>query len=263
MSLKFALIYVPPQAEMPSVQLQTRINIEIHPVYLAICEARPAKPSGRVKTRSQRAEGAKFQMTKVKICGIKNLSDARFAVDYGADAIGFVFAESIRNVSKEKARAIVQKLPPFVTTVGLFVNDTAETIEAICRFCGLDAIQLHGNERPSLLNKLKDFKTIKAFRIRNEEDILPIKKYKPDAILLDGYSENKMGGTGTSFDWKIAKKIKTLVPIILAGGLTHLNVSQAIKIVNPYAVDVSSGVESKPGKKDRKLIKRFIDAVKG
>ncbi len=202
-------------------------------------------------------------MTKVKICGIKTLSDAKFAVDYGADAIGFVFAESIRNVSKETARAIVRKLPPFVTTVGLFVNDTAENIEAICRFCGLDTIQLHGNERPSLLNRLKAFKTIKAFRIQNEKDIIPIRKYKPDAILLDGYSENKMGGTGTSFDWKIVKKLKTSIPVIVAGGLTHLNVSQAIRIVNPYAVDVSSGVESGPGKKDRKLIKKFIDAVKG
>ena len=202
-------------------------------------------------------------MTKVKICGIKTLSDAKFAVDYGVDAIGFVFAESIRNVSKEKARAIVRKLPPFVTTVGLFVNDTAENIEAICRFCGLDTIQLHGNERPSLLNKLKAFKTIKAFRIQNEKDIIPIRKYKPDAILLDGYSVNKMGGTGTSFDWKIVKKLRTSIPVIVAGGLTHLNVSQAIRIVNPYAVDVSSGVESIPGKKDRKLIKKFIDAAKG
>ena len=202
-------------------------------------------------------------MTKVKICGIKTLSDAKFSVDYGADAIGFVFAESIRNVSKEKARAIVRKLPPFVTTVGLFVNDTAENIEAICRFCGLDTIQLHGNERPSLLNKLKAFKTIKAFRIQNEKDIIPIRKYKPDAILLDGYSVNKMGGTGTSFDWKIVKKLRTSIPVIVAGGLTHLNVSQAIRIVNPYAVDVSSGVESIPGKKDRKLIKKFIDAAKG
>lgn len=202
-------------------------------------------------------------MTKVKICGIKTLSDAKFAVDYGADAIGFVFAESIRKVSKEKARAIVQKLPPFVTTVGLFVNDTAENIEAICRFCGLDAIQLHGNERPALLKKLKDFKTIKAFRIRNEKDIIPIKKYRPDAILLDGYSEKNMGGTGTSFDWKIVKYIRISIPIIIAGGLTPLNVSRAIKIVKPYGVDVSSGVESSPGKKDRKLIKDFIDAVKG
>ena len=202
-------------------------------------------------------------MTKVKICGIKNLQDAIFAADYGADAIGFVFAKSIRKVSKEKARAIVRKLPPFITTVGLFVNETAEDIEAACRFCGLDAIQLHGNEPPNILNKLKDFKTIKAFRIQNKKDINPIKKYKPNAILLDGYSENYMGGTGTSFDWKIVKKIKTSIPIIVAGGLTHLNVSQAIKIVNPYGVDVSSGVESEPGKKDKRLVKKFIDAVKG
>ena len=201
-------------------------------------------------------------MTKVKICGIKNLQDAIFAADYGADAIGFVFAKSIRKVSKEKARAIVRKLPPFITTVGLFVNETAEDIEAACRFCGLDAIQLHGNEPPNILNKLKDFKTIKAFRIQNEKDINPIKKYKPNAILLDGYSENKMGGTGTSFDWKIVKKLKTSIPIIVAGGLTHLNVSRAIKFINPYGVDVSSGVESVPGKKDKKLIKQFIDAVK-
>ncbi|MHC4139882.1 MAG: phosphoribosylanthranilate isomerase [Planctomycetota bacterium] len=201
-------------------------------------------------------------MTKVKICGIKNLQDAIFAADCGADAIGFVFAKSIRKVSKEKARAIVRKLPPFVTAVGLFVNETAEDIEAACRFCGLNAIQLHGNEPPNILNKLKDFKTIKAFRIQNEKDINPIKKYKPDAILLDGYSKNKMGGTGTSFDWKIVKKLKTSIPIIVAGGLTHLNVSRAIKIVNPYGVDVSSGVEIAPGKKDKKLIKQFIDAVK-
>jgi phosphoribosylanthranilate isomerase len=202
-------------------------------------------------------------MTKVKICGIKNLKDAIFAVDYGTDAIGFVFAKSIRKISKEKARAIVRKLPPFVTTVGLFVNETAENIEATCRYCGLDAIQLHGNEPPDIINKLKDFKIIKAFRIQNEKDISPIRKYKPDAILLDGYSKKNMGGTGTSFDWKIVKNIKTPIPIILAGGLTPLNVSRAIKIVRPYGVDVSSGVESMPGKKDRKLIKKFINAVKG
>ena len=202
-------------------------------------------------------------MTKVKICGIKNLQDAIIAADYGADAIGFVFAKSIRKVSKEKVRAIVRKLPPFVTTVGLFVDETAEEIEAAYRFCGLDAVQLHGNEPPNIINKLKDIKTIKAFRIQNEKDIIPIKKYKPHAILLDGYSENQMGGTGTSFDWKIVKKLKTTTPIIVAGGLTPLNVSQAIKIVNPYGVDVSSGVERDRGVKDKRLIKKFIDAVKG
>ena len=202
-------------------------------------------------------------MIKVKICGIKNLNDAIFAVDYGADAIGFVFAKSIRKISKEKARAIIRKLPPFVTTVGLFVNETAENIEEASRYCGLDAIQLHGNEPPNIINKLKDIKTIKAFRIQNEKDITPIKKYKPSAILLDGYSENQMGGTGTTFNWKIAKKFKTSIPIIVAGGLTHLNVSQAIKTIKPYGVDVSSGVETKPGQKDKRLIRKFIAAVKG
>ena len=201
-------------------------------------------------------------MTKVKICGIKNLNDAIFAVDYGADALGFVFAKSIRKISKEKARAIIRKLPPFVTTVGLFVNETAECIETAYRYCGLDAAQLHGNEPPNIINNLKDIKTIKAFRIQNEKDITPITKYKPNAILLDGYSENKMGGTGTTFDWKIVRKLKTSIPIIVAGGLTHLNVSQAIQIVKPYGVDVSSGVETKPGQKDKRLIKEFIDAVK-
>ena len=201
-------------------------------------------------------------MTKVKICGIKDLDDAISAVDYGADALGFVFAKSIRKISKEKARAIIRKLPPFVTTVGLFVNETAECIETAYRYCGLDAVQLHGNEPPNIINNLKDIKTIKAFRIQNEKDITPITKYKPNAILLDGYSENKMGGTGTTFDWKIVRKLKTSIPIIVAGGLTHLNVSQAIQIVKPYGVDVSSGVETKPGQKDKRLIKEFIDAVK-
>ncbi len=202
-------------------------------------------------------------MTKIKICGITNLNDAKIAIDYGADAIGFVFAESVRKVNREKVKAIVQKLPPFVTFVGLFVNETAKNIENICTYCGLNAVQLHGNEPPDFLDRLKYYKVIKAFRIKNERDIAPINKYKSDAVLLDGYAENKMGGSGASFDWKIVKKLKTSRPVIIAGGLTYLNVSRAIKIAKPYGVDVSSGVEIKPGKKDRELIKKFIDAVKG
>ncbi|KKK77542.1 hypothetical protein LCGC14_2852540, partial [marine sediment metagenome] len=157
----------------------------------------------------------------------------------------------------------VRKLPPFVTFVGLFVNETSKNIENICSYCGLNAVQLHGNEPPGFLDRLKHYKVIKAFRIKNERDIDPINRYKSDAVLLDGYAENKMGGSGASFDWKIVKKLKTSRPVIIAGGLTHLNVSRAIKIAKPYGVDVSSGVEIKPGKKDRKLIKKFIDAVKG
>lgn len=202
-------------------------------------------------------------MTKVKICGITNLNDAKIAVDYGADAIGFVFAESIRKVNEEKVKTIVQKLPPFVTFVGLFVNETAKNIGDVCKYCGLDAIQLHGSEPPNFLNRLRQHKIIKAFRIRTASDIHLITRYKVNAILLDGYADNKMGGTGASFDWKIVKKVKASSPIIIAGGLTHLNVLHAIKIANPYGVDVSSGVEDKPGKKDKRLIRKFIDAVKG
>ena len=125
--------------------------------------------------------------------------------------------------------------------------------------------QVHGFKKASKkMATLEEFPIyLELEGIQNEKDIIPIRKYKPDAILLDGYSVNKMGGTGTSFDWKIVKKLRTSIPVIVAGGLTHLNVSQAIRIVNPYAVDVSSGVESSPGKKDRKLIKKFIDAAKG
>ena len=126
-------------------------------------------------------------MVRVKICGITNLNDAKTAIDYGADAIGFVFAESPRRVNEEKVRAIVQKLPPFISLVGLFVNETSRNIERICKYCGLDTIQLHGNELPDSLNKLKHRKIIKAFRIKTEQDIKPINKYKPDAFLLDGY----------------------------------------------------------------------------
>jgi phosphoribosylanthranilate isomerase len=201
-------------------------------------------------------------VVRVKICGITNLNDAKTAIDYGADAIGFVFAESPRRVNEEKVKAIVQKLPPFISLVGLFVDETAKNIEDTCKYCGLDTVQLHGNEPPDFLSKLKHRKIIKAFRIKTEEDIKPINKYKPDAFLLDGYSEGKMGGTGTSFDWKIINKTRTTKSIIIAGGLTHLNVSRAIRIANPYGVDVSSGVETKPGKKDKDLIKKFIKAAK-
>lgn len=202
-------------------------------------------------------------MTKIKICGITNFEDAKIAVDYGTDAIGFVFAESKRQVSKEKVKDIVQKLPPFVTPVGLFVNETSKNIEEICKYCNLYTIQLHGNEPPVFLSGLKQFKIIKAFRIKNEEDIHQVQGYEAHALLLDGYAENQRGGTGTTFDWRIAGKAETSLPIIIAGGLTDKNVSQAIHIATPYGVDVSSGVEIRPGKKDRQLVRKFIDAAKG
>ncbi len=202
-------------------------------------------------------------MTRIKICGITNLEDAKMAIDYGADAIGFVFAESKRKVTKEKVKEIVQKLPPFVTVVGLFVNETTKSIEDTCRYCCINTIQLHGDEPPDFLHHLREFKIIKAFRIKNEEDIHHVQDYQADAFLLDGYAENQRGGTGTTFNWEIVGKAKTSIPLIIAGGLTHMNVSQVIRIAHPYGVDVSSGVEMMPGKKERQLIRKFIDAVKG
>ncbi len=209
-----------------------------------------------------RLQEKKHKMTRIKICGITNLEDAKIAIDYGADAIGFVFAESGRRVSKETVKDIVQKLPPFVTLVGLFVNETAKNIEDVCKHCGINTIQLHGNEPPDFLHSLRQFKIIKAFRIKNEQDIHQVQDYEASAFLLDGYMENQMGGTGTTFDWKIMSSANTSTPMIIAGGLTHRNVSEAISIASPYGVDVSSGVEIRHGKKDKYLIRKFIDAVK-
>ena len=180
---------------------------------------------------------------KVKICGITNRNDALSAVEFGADALGFIFAESPRRITKEQARNIIAELPPFVSTVGVFVNEKKETIIDIGKYCGITTIQLHGNEPPSYLQDLGNFKVIKAFRIKKEDDLETLALYKPHAFLLDSYVKGVMGGTGKTFNWEIAKKACKYGTIILSGGLTPDNVKEAIRIVSPYAVDVSSGVE--------------------
>ena len=195
---------------------------------------------------------------RVKICGITNGEDARSAVEYGADALGFVFAKSPRQVTKEQAGDIIAELPPFVSPVGVFVDERVDTIKEICSFCFINTIQLHGNEQPSYLNELEGYKVVKAFRIREEEDLKLLSNYKPHAFLLDSYVKEVMGGTGTAFNWEIARQAHKYGTIILSGGLTPENVKEAIQMVKPYAVDVSSGVESSPGRKDKKLMKQFI-----
>lgn len=195
---------------------------------------------------------------RVKICGITNREDAHAAIELGADALGFVFAKSPRQVTKEQARDIIRNLPPFVTTVGVFVDEKADVIKEICDFCGIHTIQLHGNEQPAYLNELEGYKIIKAFRIKEEDDLKPLANYKPHAFLLDSFVKGVMGGTGVSFSWEIARQAHKYGTIILSGGLTPENVKEAIQIVKPYAVDVSSGVESSPGKKDKLLMKQFI-----
>jgi phosphoribosylanthranilate isomerase len=195
---------------------------------------------------------------RVKICGITNNEDALAAVESGADALGFVFAKSPRQVTKEQARDIIEKLPPFVSPVGVFVDEKADTIKEICGFCGIHTVQLHGNEAPLYLNDLKGYKIIKAFRVKDEDDLKPLTNYKSHAFLLDSYVKGVMGGTGVPFKWEITRQAHKYGAIILSGGLTPENVREAICIVKPYAVDVSSGVESSPGKKDKLLVKRFI-----
>lgn len=194
------------------------------------------------------------------MCGITNIEDALAAQALGADAIGMVFAKSPRRVEKEQAREIVQALPPFVHLVGVFVDEEKGVIEDIADFCRLTVLQFHGAESPEYCAGFGR-RVIKAFRISQREDIERMKPYqgKVNAFLLDTYHPVLAGGTGQTFDWDMAKEAGKIGPIILAGGLNPDNVEAAIRAVKPYAVDVSSGVEMSPGKKDHDRIRLFIE----
>ena len=197
---------------------------------------------------------------KVKICGITNLEDASIAVELGANALGFIFAPSPRQIKPQKARAIICAIPPFVKTVGVFVNEAPATIRKVMQNCGLDLVQLHGDESPGLCEELMPC-TIKALRIKDESSLQTSQPYhgKVRALLLDTYSKEKAGGTGKTFDWNLAIKIKKMgIPIILSGGLGPSNIDLAIHTVRPYAVDVNSAVEKCPGKKSHILIKALM-----
>ena len=202
-------------------------------------------------------------MIKVKICGITSPEDALTAAEAGADALGFVFyKESPRHIFPEEAARIINLLPPFVQTVGLFVNEEADTVNQISRFCRLGLIQLHGDETPDYCSRIEN-RTVKAFRVRTLTCLDPITDYRLSGCLLDAYSPSFYGGTGTSFNWEIAREaVLRNHLIILAGGLTAENVADAIRQVRPYAVDVSSGVESAPGKKDADKVREFIRNAK-
>ncbi len=200
---------------------------------------------------------------KVKICGITNLADACAAVDAGADALGFVFCKSSpRCVTAATAAAIIEELPPFLTRVGLFVNEAEPTIRAIIDEAGIDTLQLHGDESPDFCHQFRQ-PVIKAFRVLNQDSLVPLRDYQVSACLLDSFVPGKLGGTGERFNWELARAATSLCRrIILAGGLTPENVADAVRQVRPYAVDVSSGVESQPGKKDRHKLRNFIQAAK-
>jgi len=200
-------------------------------------------------------------MTRVKICGITNLDDAMAAAELGADALGFVFAPSPRQVRLEQAADIVRRLPPFVSKVGVFVDSDRDEVEATAEDCGLNAVQLHGSESPEFCASLLP-RVIKSFRVRDDSVLKMLPQYRVSAYLLDTYHETLKGGTGRSFDWSIAARAREYGPIILSGGLTPENVGPAVVAARPYAVDVSSGVESSPGTKEHDRIRAFIAAAK-
>ncbi len=205
----------------------------------------------------------KFQpRIKVKICGTTSLKDAFLAVESGADAIGFIFYKmSPRNISQKEAKEIILQLPPFIETVGVFVNETSDKINRIAEQCKLNSIQLHGEESPALCRRVKR-KVIKAFRVKNADSLKSIASYDVSGFLLDSYNDGSKGGTGQVFDWNLALRVKKQGPVILAGGLNPYNVFTAIHRVKPYGVDVCSGVEKSPGIKDHEKIREFIKSVR-
>ncbi len=202
-------------------------------------------------------------MVKIKICGITNLEDALLAAGLGADALGFIFyPKSPRKVAPETAREIIAQLPPFVTSIGVFVDEAAAAVQELAARVGLDWVQLHGRESPDYCRSLGR-RVLKGWRIRDESSLAELEPYRGavQAFLLDTYRKGRVGGTGESFDWRLAREAKKYGWIILAGGLTPENVAQAIEVARPDAVDVASGVEAAPGRKDPAKLRAFFKAV--
>jgi len=200
---------------------------------------------------------------KVKICGITNAPDAVAAVAAGADALGFMFYErSPRHVSIRQAAEIIRELPPFVMRVGVFVDAEEDTVMRAIGDCNLTMLQFHGQESPEYCTQF-GLMNMKAFRMRDADSLSALQNYPTDAWLLDAFVADKLGGTGEKFNWELAIEAKKLGrPIFLAGGLTPSNIAEAVRTVQPFAVDVSSGVEASAGKKDHVKVRDFISAAK-
>jgi phosphoribosylanthranilate isomerase len=203
-------------------------------------------------------------MTRVKICGITNIEDARWAAKCGADAIGFVFAESGRRIAPEAAGEIMREMGPFLTGVGVFVDAPVEEVRRALHVSGCTVAQLHGDETQEQIEALAPYPVVKAIRVRGEAAPHVLAQYRAArAILLDTYAEGRMGGTGQRFDLSIASELVSGGwRVIVAGGLTPENVGEVISAVRPYGVDVSTGVEAAPGRKDPDKVARFIAAVR-
>ena len=203
-------------------------------------------------------------MVKVKICGITNFEDAQTAILAGCDMLGFVFYEkSPRYIRPDRAGDIISGLPGGVEKVALFVNEQKKTvIDILNQIKEIDILQFHGDETPDYCSAFNK-RIIKVIRVKNKDSVKQMASYNVNFFLLDAFKKDVYGGTGENFEWKLAKDAKAYnVPIILSGGLNPENVKEAIELVEPYAVDVSSGVEISPGRKDPELIKRFIQVVK-
>ncbi len=203
-------------------------------------------------------------MTKVKICGITNVSDALMAARAGADALGFNFVKSSpRYVSPDKAGPIILSLPPFVSTVGIFLDSPVDLVRRVAGKLNLDYVQLHGHETPRKVARMKGLRILKAIRVAGEEDIKHLGKYQVDGFVLDTYVRGQAGGTGKTFNWELARGASgTGNTVIVAGGLTPDNVAEAVEVARPYGVDTASGVEDSPGQKSRKLVTEFVRAAK-
>lgn len=204
-------------------------------------------------------------MTKIKVCGITNYEDAINAANLGAEYLGLNFyRQSPRYIQNDKAKEIITKLPKNMKKVGIFVNEKINNVVKVSNFCDLDLIQLSGDENPDFISGLKNIlnkKIIKAFRVKNKSDVEKAKCYQTDFIMLDSFKKGLYGGTGINFNLMLAKNIDKK-RLFLSGGLNIFNVRKAIEEIKPYAVDVCSSIESCPGKKDFKKMKKFIEAAK-
>ncbi|HEU4506056.1 MAG TPA: phosphoribosylanthranilate isomerase [Nitrospira sp.] len=206
------------------------------------------------------------QSVKVKVCGITNAEDAWTAVEAGADALGFIFyKQSPRYVVPAVASRIIAELPPLIVTVGVFVNEGMATVRSIMDTCGLAMAQLHGDENASYCHELSR-PSMKALRLKDRGSLLALAEYQGRGgvrgFVLDTFSELAYGGTGQVTDWALAADVAKSARVLLAGGLTPDNVTEAIRTVHPYGVDVNSGVESAPGKKDPAKVRAFLEAVR-
>lgn len=194
-------------------------------------------------------------MTRIKVCGLTNLEDTLLAVRLGVEVVGFIFSESPRQITVEKARKIINQLPPVVVKVGVFVDEPADFVEGVCHDLSLDMVQLHGNETIEYMSRIC-CPSFKAFRIGGPEDIERVKSFNRKFFLLDSSVK------GQTFDWQLACRLKDYGFFFLSGGLNPENVTAALQLVKPFGVDVCSGVESYPGKKDHLKMKIFVWRVR-